>query len=331
MKFNLILSAALALGTVGAQAAGLDLSRYQLSATHQIDRLDNLGGMGLEASAVTYAADRGTLFVVGDEGKGVVEITRTGTVVGTMALNWAGTGSTNNDAEGLTYLGNGRLALVDERPQRAYSFTYAAGGTQALGTTPYATISNYSASNIGIEGISYDARNGSFVTVKQDNDPLRPSRGPQEVRAGSLSFGLGTGSTSLPILFDATLMGLDSLSDVQVLSGVNSLSGTDLDNLLILSLDSRKLVEVTRTGQLVSSLDLSGLTTQGIEGVTVDEQGVIYVVAEQAQDAGAPLNATSTLFVLSAPAPAVPEPETFGLLVAGLAALGVAARRRQRA
>ena len=330
MKFNLILGAALALSTLGAQAAGLDLSRYQLSATHQIDRLDNLGGMGLEASAVTYAADRGTLFVVGDEGLGVIEITRTGAVVGTMALNWAGTGSTNNDAEGLTYLGNGQLALVDERPQRAYNFTFAAGGTQALGTTPYATISNYSASNIGIEGISYDARNGSFVTVKQDNDPLRPSRGPQEVRAGSLDFGLGTGTTSLPVLFDATLMGLDSLSDVQVLSGVNSLSGADLDNLLILSLDSRKLVEVTRTGQLVSSLDLSGLTTQGIEGVTVDEQGVIYVVAEQAQGAGAPLNATSTLFVLSAPAPAVPEPETFGLLVAGLAALGIAARRRQR-
>lgn len=328
MKHHALFAAALALASLGAQAAGLDLSRYQLTGTHQIDRLDSLGGMGLELSAVTYARDRGTLFVAGDEGKGVIEISRTGAVLGTMALNWSGTGSTNNDAEGLTYVGNGQLVLVDERPQRAYSFGFAAGATQALGATPYATISSYSPSNIGIEGISYDARNGgSFVTVKQDADPLRPSRGPQEVRAGALSFGLGTGTASLPILFDANVMGLESLSDVQVLSGVGSLSGADLDNLLILSLDSRKLVEVTRTGQLVSSLDLAGLTTQGIEGVTIDEQGTIYIVAEQDQLSGALPTATSTLFVLSA-AP-VPEPQTWALALAALG-LGVLARRRIR-
>jgi hypothetical protein len=69
--------------------------------------LDTLGELGLEASAVTYARDRGTLSYVGDEGPGVVEISLTGQTIGSMRFsNWPAA-STNNDAEGLTYLGNG--------------------------------------------------------------------------------------------------------------------------------------------------------------------------------------------------------------------------------
>jgi uncharacterized protein YjiK len=303
-----------------AGANSLDLSRYQPGNSFA---LDHLGGLGLEASAVTYARDRGTLFFVSDEGLGVVEISRTGRTLGSMAFDWAGTGSTNNDSEGLTYLGNGELVVVDERPQRAYRFTYAAGGTQALGTTPYATISNWTPSNIGIEGISFDPRDGSFVSVKQDVDG-NPGRGPQEVRAGRLEFAVGGGTAGLPLLFDANLLGLASLSDVQVLSVVDALAGTPAaDHLLILSLDSKRLVETTRSGQLVSSLDLSGLTTtQAIEGLTIDERGVIYLVAEQAQGSGAPADAASRLFVLSP----VPEPGPWVLMAGGLALL--AWRRR---
>lgn len=316
---HLMMAGLLAVASLGAHAAGLDLSRYTSSTSYALDRL---GELGLEASAVTYAQDRGSLFFVGDEGLGVVEVSLTGQTLGSMAFDWAGTGSSNNDAEGLSYMGNGQLLLVEERLQRAYSVSYAAGASVALGSAPSAVISNWSASNIGIEGISYDPRDGSVVTVKQAADG-NPNRGPQEVRAGQLDF---AGGNPLPVLFDANLLGLASLSDVQVLSVVDALSGTAAaDHLLILSLDSRRIVETTRSGQIVSWLDISGLTsTQAIEGITIDERGIIYLVAEQQQGSGAPLDAASRLFVLTP----VPEPGTWALMACGLGVLGWRARQR---
>jgi uncharacterized protein YjiK len=202
------------------------------------------------------------------------------------------------------------LVVAEERLQDAFRFTYVAGGSVALASADFVSI-GATVGNVGTEGISFDPRNGSFVTVKQDT--------PQAVLAGTLTFAAGGGVSTMAPLFNAdAVLGLASLSDVQTLSPVDALAGTpEADNLLVLSLDSRMLVEVDRTGQVLSSFDLSGLTTQAIEGVTVDENGVIYLVAE---DSGTP---NSRLFVLQ-----VPEPATMALMFGGLGAL-VWSRRRK--
>ena len=89
---------------------------------------------------------------------------------------------------------------------------------------------------------------------------------------------------------------------------------------------SRRLIEVDRQGHIKSSLDLTNiLAHNGIEGVTVDEKGTIYLVAEQIQD-GTSSDGKSQLIVLTAP---VPEPETYAMLLAGLGLMGVIARRRK--
>lgn len=298
--------------SAGAQTS-INLSNYQVSGSYA---LDTLGEMGLEASAVTYAQDRSSLFFVGDEGLGVVEISLTGSTLGTMAFNWDGTDESDdhNDAEGLTYLGNGQLVVIQEHLQDAYRFTYSNSGTATLADS-YVSISNAYVGNVGFEGISYDERDGSFVVVKQDN--------PQSLLAGSLSFASTGGASSMTTLFSATngLFGLNSLSDVQTLASVDSFAGTAAaDNLLILSLDSKMLVEIKRDGTVLSSLDLSGITSQPIEGVTVDEKGIIYLVAEQGD------RANSRLLVLTP----VPEPESWAMMLGGLALVGAMARRFHR-
>ena len=314
---HLAIAGAMLLATGAQAAASLDLSRYSLSASYS---LDVLGGRGLEASAVTYARDRGTLFFVGDEGLGVVEISRTGQTVGSMSFDWTGTGSTHNDTEGLAYLGNGQLVVVDERPQMAYRFSFTNGGTVALNAQAKVALtgSAVSVGNVGTEGISFDPRDGSFFSVKQDN--------PAQLRQHTVNFAVGGGTSTNDVLLSgaSSVLGLNSLSDVQTLAGVDALVGTTAaDNLLLLSLDSLKLVEVTRSGTILGALDLSRFTTQAIEGVTIDEKGVIYLVAEGFESRG--VATPSQLLVLTP----VPEPQAYALLLAGLGVTGLLARRRR--
>ncbi len=315
MTIRLAIAAAfLAAATSTHAQTSLGLGNYALSGTFA---LDTLGGRGLEASAVTYARDRGTLFFVGDEGLGIVEISRTGTTLGSMGFTWPAA-STNNDAEGLTYLGSGSFVVVEERLQDAYRFVYQAGGTANLAAAEFLSFGG-NAGNTGTEGISVDPRTGRFVTVKQS--------GPQAVLEGTLSFAAppAGGASGLVALFDPALLGLASLSDVQTLAPVDALLGAPAaDNLLILSLDSRRLVEVNRAGTVLSFLDLSGLTAQAIEGVTIDERGTIYLVAESTGALPSQLLVFAPTSVLAP----VPEPEQYALLLAGLA--GVAARLRSR-
>jgi uncharacterized protein YjiK len=329
MKIKLLTAALATIVATSAQAAtSINLGNYAVSGTYSLDSLNGTSGgiSGLEASAVAYAKDRGTLFFVGDEGTGVVEISLTGQTLGYMNFDWAGTGSSKHDTEGLTYLGAGVLVVGEERLQDAYRFDYVANGSATL-VSASVSISNANVGNSGMEGISYDPRNGSFVSIKQEN--------PEDILAGNLSFAPAiSGASTMMNLFNPTLMGLSTLSDVQTLSPVDALAGTAAaDNLLVLSLGSRKLVEVDRNGTVLSSFDLSSLLNSvggdfnAIEGVTVDEHGTIYLVAEQLQGAGATATAQSQLIVLTAP---VPEPETYAMLLAGLGLVGAAVRRRKQ-
>jgi uncharacterized protein YjiK len=310
-RFIKHIAAAAALATASlAASASIQLGNYVLSGSYAIP---TLGGLGLEASAVTYARDRGSLFLVGDEGLGVVEISRTGAVLSSMAFTgWPST-STNNDAEGLAYLGGGVLVVAEERLQDLFRFNYVAGGGVDLASADYVSI-GATVGNVGIEGITVDPRSGEFFSVKQDN--------PAELRGWNLTFSASGGTaTSNGVVFSGatSLFGLNSLSDVASLAAIDSFAGTPTaDHLLVLSLDSRRLIEIDRAGNTLSSLDLAPLTAQAIEGVTVDEFGTLYLVAEES---GTP---NSRLLVLTP----VPEPQTYALMLAGMLTLGWVARRK---
>ncbi len=285
----LLLAAALA-ASAAAQASALNLADYRLSGRYDLPAL-----AVSEASAVTYNWDTGSLFVLGDEGDALVEVSKTGAQLGVMSL------SGFDDTEGLSYVGNGKFVVAEERLQDAYLLTFAAGGTASRAALPSFSI-GATVGNIGIEGISYEPLTGNFYTVKE--------KSPQAVQVLSgVDFG---GAGSVASLFTPSLGVLD-LSDIQVLSTVPGLNGTaDQDNLLLFSQESSLLLEVSRSGQVLSQFDFSSLAGD-VEGVTIGTDGTIYLVGEKPE-----------LFVLTP----VPEPESYALLLAGLGLLGWISRRK---
>lgn len=295
-----VLLAGLSISALAIAQPSLNLSGYTLG--YQF-RLPGQPGMAAETSAITYNWDTGTLFVVGDEAEAIVEVSKTGQVLGSMKL------SGFDDTEALTYIGNGQFALGEERTQSLFKVTYQADTTvRRSDSLPAYSFGSYS-NNEGLEGVSWDPRTNTFIAVKEKN--------PQAIYSANIDFNDGSGSHD--ILFNAGLLGVLDLSDVQVLATVPSFLGTGLeDNLLVVSQESRLLLEVTRTGAILGSINLRFLTGTA-EGVTIDENGVIYVTQEQ-----------PGVFVFLPPTPAVPEPETYAMLLSGLVLLGAARRRRRK-
>lgn len=286
------------LAAPSAMAGGFSLTNYTHSATWSLPVAAD------EASAITYNWDTGTLFVLGDEGDAIVEVSAAdGSVLSTMTL----TGF--DDTEGLTYIGGGQFVIGEERIQDVYRLTYTAGGSAARSTLASASIGP-TVGNVGIEGFSYDPRNGRFVLVKEKT--------PQGVYDTAITFTAppvppgGPGPDINPgNLFDPALLSVLDLSDVQVLATYGALAGTAAeDQLLIYSQESSLLMHVTRAGAVLSTFSFAGIASDA-EGVTIGADGTIYVCGE-----------TPEIYVLT------PVPSPSGAALLGLWGLCAVRRRR---
>lgn len=240
-----------------AQVASVDLGTYTLSATI------NLPAVLFEASAVTYNWDTDRLIIIPDSTAAIVELSLTGAVVSQMSM------SGFEDVEGITYLGAGRFAIAEERQQRVYRFTYSPGGNVVRSTLPSASLGS-PGGNEGIEGVSFEPLTTYTFAIKE-RTPIRVIRASIDYQAGA---------ASIIDLFNPGSLGVTDLADIAVLSTVPTLIGTaDQDHLLLLSQESARLLEVTRTGTVQSQLSLSGISDTA-EGVTIDPRGVIYICDE---------------------------------------------------
>jgi uncharacterized protein YjiK len=239
-----------------------------------------------EASGVTFDKDTGTLFVVGDGGTSVVQVSKTGQLIDSMTLapGTSPQGTTFFDTEGITYIGGGKFVITEERDRQLVRFTYAAGTTLTradvdtvkLGTT---------IGNIGLEGVTNDPTSGGFVVVKE-TEPESVFQTDVDWAAGTATNGspTATGSTNL---FEPALAGTADFSDVFALSNLSALTGAEAGNLLIISQESGRIVNVDRSGHVSSSLTIVSdpgnplsVPQQTDEGVTMDEEGNLYVVNE---------------------------------------------------
>lgn len=311
------LAALMALSATAAQAQ-IDLSTYVRTGVFNLPSATTGANLlANEASGVTYNWDRDSLFVVGDGGTAIVEVSKTGALIGSMQLS----GFTNTavgDPEGIAYVGNGQFVLSLERIRQAALITYSAGGTATLAATPKITMGPPGAGNNGNEGIAFDGGN-NFVVVKQTS--------PQQVFSTTLDFNAltssnGNGSTEPTNLFNPAVINTANLADVYALSTLpGALTGADSSNLLVLSLTSNRVWEVSRSGSILSQLALDGSSAAGNEGLAMDFAGNLYVVNEE----GGGSVAVPQLWVYAP----VPEPGIWALLMAGLGLLGAAVRRQR--
>jgi uncharacterized protein YjiK len=239
-----------------------------------------------EVSAVTYDWDTDTLFVVGDGGTSVVQVSKTGQLIDSMTLAPGSSpqGTDFYDPEGLTYVGGGRFVMIEERDRQAVLFTYAAGATLTRSAAQTVKLGTF-ADNIGIEGISYDPLTGGFIAVKETQ--------PEGIFQTDIDFAMGTATNGSPTtlnsinLFDPALANLLDFADVFALSNLPSLSGADSSHLLVLSQESGKIVNISRSGVVANSLTIVSdpgnplsVSGQQHEGLTMDGNGVLYVVSE---------------------------------------------------
>ena len=274
--------------TLGFTAPGnsLDLANYALSARYDLPVGSGNNLLASEASGVTYNKDTGTLFVVGDHGTSVVQMSRDGEFIDSMTLPAdpdQPQGTFLYDPEGIAYVGEGKFVLIEERLRRADLFTYVPNGTVTpaeiqqvkLGTT---------IGNIGLEGVSYDPQTDGFIFVKEKT--------PQGIFQTTLDFAAGTASNGSDTtenstnLFDPALMDVADIADVFALSNTLPADAADRGDLLVLSQESGVLLKMDRSGQILSRLDV-GLPAQH-EGVAADENNVIYLANELGGGAGRP-------------------------------------------
>jgi len=209
-------------------------------------------GIGSEASGITYRADTRTYFAVSDLGA-LSEFNDKGRVLRQVKLSGFA------DVEGIAYVEDDTFAVVEEGNGRIVIFELKPKARAVLRSDAWAMEVDDTSGNRGLEGLAYDAKGKAFYTVKE--------RGPRRIykvtRAGKVTR-----------LWDIEKHNL-RLND---LSGIYFHAGTG--HLLLVSDESRGVVECTTDGKYVSSI---GIGLGKAEGVTMDDKGRLIVCGEDSQ------------------------------------------------
>ncbi|HBM07354.1 DNA-binding protein [Pseudomonas sp. Choline-3u-10] len=240
------------------RAASIWLPDYELALETKLFGLEDD-----ETSGLTWNAATGTLFTVTGQNPQLVEFSPGGVVLRRITL----TGF--SDPEAVEALDDGRLGIVDER-RRLVAVFRLAPGVESLDLDDLATydLGFNGAGNKGFEGLAWNPRTKRMLLAKE--------RDPQ-------------GLFELPFPGEDGAAGILEAWPEQPLL-VRDISSVTIDprtgHTLMLSDESRLLVELDQRGRPLSFIrllgGLNGLV-EGIdqaEGVAMDGQGNIYVVAE---------------------------------------------------
>lgn len=281
-----------------SNAATVGLDAYSLAAGPI-----SITGISENLSGISYNPVSITLFAIVNGPEEIHELNLDGSVIRKITLP-----SGIDDTEGLVHLGGTRFAFLEERKRNMLVMDLQdLSPTNTISLTDLTTISidvPGEPDNLGLEGITYDSGTGTIYVVKEKSTPT--------VYSFSLNAALSIGEVSGPTL--STFLTSPS--------GMSDLTGLHFDqltnNLLILSHESQKLIEVAtsgpQTGQEISSLTLTGIPQA--EGVTMGPNGEIYIVSESDQ-----------FYRFNSALSPIPEPGSSALLFAS--AIWLTGRRKR--
>lgn len=249
----------------GSSASSQSHSDWDLAFHYQPGKTFTLPTISDNLSGVTYVPDNDHLFAVLNAPETLIEMTKSGDIIRQIPLQGF------VDTEGIDYLGNMQFVVTEERRKRLVFFSIdddtAVIRYRDSQPIPLDWDSNQ---NTGFEGVAWSARHGFFIAEEQ----------PPTLRYQTLHDARPTVDA---VMLNKTLP--DVVSDY---AGI-SLLPSDEEYLLVLSEESNNLHVLTLSGDTVSSLSLRGgflhlwPLMQQPEGVTVDNDGNIYLVGEPNQ------------------------------------------------
>jgi uncharacterized protein YjiK len=227
-----------------------------------------LEGVEDDLSALTYNAERDTLFALLNGDPYLLELSLDGEVLRRVHLTGL------QDMEGLTHVGGNRYVVVEEQRQRLHLIELPEAATELdLSQAPQLTVAMDEGDNKGFEGLSWDSKRQQLLVVRE-RDPLRVL----VIEGFVTDDGQGNISISEKSLFNQQTLQLSDLSSVVA----DETSG----HLLLLSDESRMVVEYDQQGVPVSMLGLRrgshGLARSipQAEGLAIDSQRRVYIASE---------------------------------------------------
>ena len=243
-----------------ATVSTLDLAGYKLVLGPKVLAVT------ANSSGLAYDPSSQTLYMIINDPCQLVQMDVRGEIKRTIDL--AGF----KDTEAVSWIGGRRFVVAEEKRRRLVVFEL----TDKATSVPYTKSNVYSIEktppdNVGYEGVAYDKASHRLYIVKEKE--------PRKILVTELPAKKGPAKYVKNVWdIQASSLGMDDLSDVHF--------DPKTRHLLILSDESKCLVEATVDGREISRLSLkqgdAGLTESipQPEGVTLDPDGNIYICSE---------------------------------------------------
>lgn len=231
----------------------------------------NISAIGNDLSGVTYNPLTNSLFMIKNKLSKIYETDLSGNVVRTINL----TGY--DDPEDIAHLYGTKFAIAEEKKGKIlFVDIYTSTSSINLSNAPYTQLQGTWNPGDGIEGVSYNPATSTMYAVVEV---------PMELHRFPLSLSNSTPSNTFVGTCNLELnpYGITDVSAIHHLGLTSGLSELNVGNhFLLLSDESHALIEADDNCNQYSRLTLPGVNTQ-LEGVTMDNDGNIYVVGEPYQ------------------------------------------------